>query len=114
MLYDVLVYVLLLMLSRALTANFPSRKPICANACGAIDGAYCFSTWNIRAESGPTFGSTFENSLSIQRWPSKAGENWPDMNVFAIGVDEPHSTLSTIPWASAAFMKAGAVSGVKS
>ena len=36
------------------------------------------------------------------------------MSVFAIGVDEPHSTLSTIPCASAAFMKAGAVSGVKS
>ena len=36
------------------------------------------------------------------------------MNVFAIGVDEPHLTLSTMPWAIAAFMKAGAVSGVKS
>ena len=36
------------------------------------------------------------------------------MNVFAIGVDEPHFTLSTMPWAMAAFMNAGAVSGVKS
>ncbi len=36
------------------------------------------------------------------------------MNVFAIGVDEPHFTLSTMPCASAAFMNAGAVSGVKS
>src|SRR5438067_10672081 len=66
------------------------------------------------AESGPTLGSTFENSLSIQRWPSNSGENWLDMNVFAIGVDEPHITLLTMPCASAAFMKAGAVSGVKS
>ena len=51
--------------------------------------------WNISAESGPTFGSTFENSLSIQRWPSKACENWLDINVFAIGVDEPHLTFET-------------------
>ena len=36
------------------------------------------------------------------------------MNVFAIGVEEPHFTLSTRPCASAAFMSAGAVSGVKS
>ena len=36
------------------------------------------------------------------------------MNVFAIGVDEPHFTLSMRPCASAAFMSAGAVSGVKS
>src|SRR3954452_15727000 len=98
----------------AFVTNLPTRKPICAKACGAIEGAYFFSTWNISAESGPTDGSTFENSLSIQRCPSNSGENWLDMNVFAIGVEEPHSTLSTIPWASAAFMKAGAVSGVKS
>src|SRR5512141_118765 len=102
-----------LMLSSALTANFPSRKPICANACGAIFDAYFFRTWNINAESGPTFGSTFENSLSIQRCPSNAGENCEDMNVFAIGVDEPHFTFSTMPCAWAAFMNAGAVSGVK-
>src|SRR5262245_3076280 len=102
-----------LMLRSALTANFASRKPIWANACGAIF-VYFWRIWNISAESGPTFGSMFENSLSIQRWPSNAGENWPDMNVFAIGVDDPHITLSTIPWAWAAFMNAGAVSGVKS
>ena len=36
------------------------------------------------------------------------------MNVLAIGVDEPHLTLSIRPWASAAFISAGAVSGVKS
>ena len=36
------------------------------------------------------------------------------MNVLAIGVDEPHFTLSIRPCASAAFMSAGAVSGVKS
>src|SRR5204863_9001553 len=76
--------------------------------------AYFFSTWNIRAESGPTDGSTFENSLSIQRCPSNAGENCPAMNVFAIGVEEPHFTLSTMPCDSAAFMNAGAVAGVKS
>src|SRR6188472_1149643 len=98
-----------LMLSSALVANLPTRKPICANACGAILGAYFVRIWNISAESGPTFGSTFENSLSIQRWPSKAGENWLDMNVFAIGVDEPHLTLSTRLLSMAAFMKAGAV-----
>ncbi len=36
------------------------------------------------------------------------------MNSLAIGVDDPHFTLSTTPWAIAAFSKAGAVSGVKS
>ena len=36
------------------------------------------------------------------------------MTVLAIGVDEPHFTFLTMPCASAAFMKAGAVSGVKS
>src|SRR5579862_7945552 len=66
MLYDLAV-IAPWMLSSALTANFPSRKPICANACGAIFGAYFVSTLNISAESGPTFGSTFANSLSIQR-----------------------------------------------
>ncbi len=102
------------MLSSAFVANFPARKPICANACGAIFGEYFLRIENISAESGPTFGSTFENSLSIHRRPSNAGENWLDINVFAIGVDEPHSTLSTIPCCWAAFMNAGAVSGVKS
>ena len=57
--------------------------------------------------SGPTVGSTLLNSLLIQRCPSNVGENWLDMNVFAIGVDEPHFTLSTMPWASAAFMNGG-------
>ena len=37
-----------LMLSSAFTENFPTRKPICANACGAIDGAYFFSTANMK------------------------------------------------------------------
>ena len=36
------------------------------------------------------------------------------MNVLAIGVDEPHLILLTMPIEIAAFMKAGAVSGVKS
>ena len=36
------------------------------------------------------------------------------MNVFAIGVDEPHLILLTMPIEIAAFMNAGAVSGVKS
>ena len=36
------------------------------------------------------------------------------MNVFAIGVDEPHLILFTMPNPMAAFMNAGAVSGVKS
>src|SRR6188474_398640 len=103
-----------LMLSNAFVANFPARKPIWANACGAMLGAYCLRIANISAESGPTFGSTFENSLSIQRRPSNDGENWLDINVFAIGVDEPHSTFLTRPCCSAAFMNAGAVSGVKS
>src|SRR4029453_4975050 len=35
------------------------------------------------------------------------------MNWLAVGVDDPHLILPTIPWASAAFMNAGAVSGVK-
>ena len=90
-------------------------KPIWPNDCGAIFGAYFLRIWNISAESGPDLRSRRgENSLLIQRCPSNAGENWPDMNVFAIGVDEPHFTLLTMPCASPAFMKAGAVSGVKS
>ena len=44
----------------------------------------------------------------------EVGENWLDMNVFAIGVDEPHLTFETSCCAIAAFMNAGAVSGVKS
>ena len=36
------------------------------------------------------------------------------MKSLAIGVDEPHFTLSTRPWAMAAFSRAGAESGVKS
>ena len=36
------------------------------------------------------------------------------MNVLAIGVDDPHLILSTMPIEIAAVMKAGAVSGVKS
>ena len=34
--------------------------------------------------------------------------------MLAIGVDEPHITSLTRPWATAAFSSAGAVSGVKS
>src|SRR5438876_230653 len=75
-----------LMLSSAFVANFPSMKPICANACGAIFGAYFFRIWNISAVSGPTLGSTLLNSWLIQRWPSNSG-NCAAMNVFAIGVD---------------------------
>src|SRR3954453_20932953 len=96
MLYD-LARIGVLALISAAGGNFPARKPICENACGAIEGAYFFRIANMSALSGPTFGSTFENSLSIQRCPSNAGENWLDMNVFAIGVEEPHSTLFTIP-----------------
>src|SRR3954447_9831928 len=91
-LYDFAVIAPLMLMS-ALVANFPSMKPICPNACGAIFGAYFFRIWNISAESGPTLGSTFENSLLIQRWPSNCG-NCPAMKVFAIGVDDPHFTLS--------------------
>src|SRR5665213_3035227 len=103
-----------LMFIRAMVANFASMKPICPNDWGAIFDAYFLRIWNIRAESGPTVGAISENSLLIQRWPSNAGENCPDMNVFAIGVDEPHFSVLTRFCASAAFMKAGAVSGVKS
>src|SRR4029079_709787 len=84
-----------LMLRSAAVANFPFRKPICANACGAMFGAYCLRIANMSAESGPTFGSTFENSLSIQRRPSNDGEKRLDISVFAIGVGEPHSTFFT-------------------
>src|SRR5580765_3177908 len=103
-----------LMLSRAVVANFASMKPIWPNACGAMLGAYFFRIAIIRRVSGPCDASSSPNSLLIHRWPSHFGENWPDMNVLAIGVDEPHLILFTIPMASAAFMKAGAVSGVKS
>src|SRR6516164_173907 len=86
LLYDLAV-IAPLMLRSASVANFPSRKPIWPNACGAIFGAYFAWIANISAESGPTFGSTLLNSLLIQSWPSNAGENCPAMNVFAIGVD---------------------------
>ena len=49
--------------------------------------------WNDSYRGAPTDGSRFENSWLIQRCPSHFGENWLDMNVFAIGVDEPHFTL---------------------
>src|SRR4051794_21900690 len=86
--------------SSAFVTNLPAMKPIWANACGAIF-VYFVRIWNISAESGPTDGSTFENSLLIQRWPSNCG-NCPAMNVFAIGVDEPHFTLLTMPCSTAA------------
>src|SRR2546423_1257821 len=83
-LYDLAV-IAPLMLSSAFTENLPSMKPIWANACGAILGAYFFRIWNISAVSGPTLGSTLLNSWLIQRWPSNCG-NCAAMNVFAIGV----------------------------
>src|SRR2546423_15392510 len=86
-----------LMLSRAAVANLPSMKPIWANACGAIFDAYFFRIWNISVVSGPTDGSTLLNSWLIHRWPSNCG-NCAAMNVFAIGVEEPHFTLSMMPW----------------
>src|SRR5512132_1598614 len=98
---------------RAVVANFASMKPIWANACGAIVGAYFFRIASISRVSGPTDGSRLENSWLIQRWPSNCG-NCLAMNVLAIGVDEPHLILLTMPIAIAAFMNAGAVSGVKS
>src|SRR6478672_6028880 len=102
-----------LMLSRAVVANFASMKPICPNACGAMVGAYFFWMASIRRVSGPCDASSRPNSLLIHRWPSNCG-NWPAMIVFAIGVDEPHLILLTMPIEIAAFMNAGAVSGVKS
>src|SRR5215467_11832626 len=76
-------------------------------------GAYFFRIWNINALSGPTDGSTLLNSLLIHRLPSNCG-NCDAIKVFAIGVDDPHLTLLTRPSEIAAFMNAGAVSGVKS
>src|SRR6478672_8698163 len=71
----------------AVVTNFASMKPICANACGAMLGAYFFRIWNISRVSGPTAGSRFENSWLIQRCPSNCG-NCAAMKVLAIGVDE--------------------------
>src|SRR6478735_10676459 len=99
--------------SSAIVANLPSMKPIWENACGAIVGEYFLRTASIKRVSGPTDGSRLENSWLIQRCPSNCG-NCPAMNVFAIGVDEPHLILSTMPSEIAALMNAGAVSGVKS
>src|SRR5438477_11567820 len=60
-------------LSNASVENFPSMKPIWPNACGAMVGAYFFRIANISRVSGPTFGSMFENSWLIHRWPSNCG-----------------------------------------
>src|SRR5580765_7170762 len=98
-----------LMLSRAVVANFASMKPIWPNACGAMLGAYFFWMASIRRVSGPCDASRSPNSLLIHKWPSNAGENSPDMNVLAIGVDEPHLILFTSPSEIAAVMNAGAV-----
>jgi len=65
-----------------------------------------------RLLSGPFF-VRFENSWLMKILLSNCG-NCFAMNSFAIGVDEPHFTLLTMPWAIAACMSAGAVSGVKS
>ena len=96
----------------ACVANFPAMKPICANACGSIF-VYFLRIASISRVSGPCEASSRPNSELMNSFPSQL-PNCPAMNVFAIGVEEPHFTLSMRPCASAAFMSAGAVSGVKS
>src|SRR4029453_13109860 len=80
-----------LMLRRALVANIPSMKPICANACGAIF-VYLSRICSINRVSGPCDAGSRLNSWLINIFPSNCG-NCPAMNVLAIGVDEPHFTL---------------------
>ncbi len=92
-----------LTLSRACVANLPTRKPICANACGLIF-VYFASTASISRVSGPTVGSRRLNSWPMNILLSNSGNAFA-IELSAIGVVEPQITLSTAPCAIAAFMR---------
>src|SRR3954452_14476432 len=96
-------------LMSAAVANLPTMKPISLNACRSIFGAYFVVIARYSTMSG-VVSVRLLNSLLTCILPSNWG-NCFAMNSLAIGVEEPHSTLSTRPCEIAACSSAGAESG---